>query len=108
MEDITNNANEQYEFDYKAEYEKLIAEQSRTKVIEGFKGAVSNKGLFINEDKFSQLCGEYDEKTLESFTEIINAVEKNTLKGRTPASGESSPMKKEIKKSSFNDYINNK
>ncbi|WP_251862143.1 hypothetical protein [Clostridium sp. Marseille-Q2269] len=109
MENEIKNQNIEQEIDYKAEYEKMIAGKEREKAINGFKGAVSNKGYMINEDLFSKMCDEYDNKTLEGFSNIINAIEqKPKITGITPASGYSSPINKEVEKVTFNDYINNK
>ncbi|RXM74759.1 hypothetical protein [Clostridium tetani] len=110
MENLENNEIIDQEIDYKAEYEKMKAEKEREKAINGFKGAVSNKGYVINEELFSTMCKEYDNKTLEGFSKIINAVEQKPPKfsGVTPVAGDSIPTKKEVQKVTFNDYVSNK
>lgn len=110
MENLENNEIIDQEIDYKAEYEKMIAEKEREKAINGFKGAVSNKGYVINEELFSTMCNEYDNKTLEGFSKIINAVERKPpqITGVTPRDGYSMPIKKEVEKVTFNDYVSNK
>lgn len=99
----------QQEIDYKAEYEKMIAAKEREKVINGFKGAVSNKGYLINEELFSKMCDEYDNKTLEGFSNIINSVEQRPIKfsGITPVSGDPVSSRKQVEKITFNDCLNN-
>lgn len=109
MENQELNQDIEQEIDYKAEYEKMIAAKEREKSINGFKGAVSNKGYVINEELFSKMCDEYDNKTLEGFSNIINAVEQKPIKfsGIKPVDSDSVPSKKEVEKITFNDCLYN-
>lgn len=108
-EEQTNEILEEQEVDYKAEYEKLIAAQEREKSINGFRHAVDSRGLALNEEVFSTLCNEYDNKTLEGFSNIIKSIEGKSIRlsGVTPSAPPRIFSSNESTSStSFSDYTN--
>ncbi len=110
MSEEKKNENLDQEVDYKAEYEKLIATQEREKSINGFRQAVGDRGLALNEEIFSELCNECDNKTLEGFSTIIKSIEEKPVKlsGIAPANPERELFSTEsTSKTTFSDYLNN-
>ena len=97
---------EKQEIDYKAEYEKMIAEKERNEVMNNFRKVIDEKGYLIDEENFSSKFKSYDNATLNSFIDIINSLSEKPpiISGHTPIVG-SSQKKFNNSKLTFNDVI---
>lgn len=97
---------ENQEIDYKAEYEKMVAEKERNEAINNFRKVIDDKGYLLDEEKFSAKCESYDNATLNSFADIINSLKQKPpiISGHTPIVG-SSQKKFNNSKLTFDDVI---
>lgn len=97
------------EIDYKAEYEKLVAENERKEALNSFRKAIDERGYALDEEKFSAKCENWDNATLKNFTDMIESVDKKPpqFSGRTPNNPEGNKSKSINEKLTFNDVINN-
>lgn len=96
------------EIDYKAEYEKMIAEKERNEALNGFRKAIDERGYILNEEKFMSKYENYDNATLKSFADIIDSLDKKppVLSGVTPGDPENLSHRLKNEKLTFNDVIN--
>ena len=82
----TQNVEENQEINYKEEYEKLVAENQRSEVLNNFKNAISSR-YKIDEEKLEEQFSEYDNATLSGVIKILGSLEDKppVIKGCTPA-----------------------
>lgn len=99
---------ENQEIDYKAEYEKMVAEKERNEAINNFRKVIDDRGYLLDEEKFATKCESYDNATLNSFADIIDSLSKKPprIEGRDPINGGTSSKEFKNEKLSFNDVIN--
>ena len=100
--------NQQQEIDYKAEYEKMVAEKERNEALSSFRKAIDERGYALDEEKFSARCENYDNATLKSFADMIDSLDKKppVLSGVTPGDPENFSHRLKNEKLTFNDVIN--
>lgn len=98
---------ENQEIDYKAEYEKMVAEKERNEVMNNFRKVIDKQGYVLDEENFSAKCESYDNATLNNFVDIINSLSKKTptIAGRDPVNGGVSTKVIKNEKLTFNDVI---
>ena len=98
---------ENQEIDYKAEYEKMVAEKERNEAINNFRKVIDDRGYLLDEEKFSAKCESYDNATLNNFADVINSLSQKPpkLSGITPYNGETLRESFKSEKLSFDDVI---
>lgn len=96
------------EIDYKAEYERMVAEKERNEVMNNFRKVIDERGYILDEEKFSSEFEKYDNATLNNFAGILNSLSQKppVIVGRDPVNGGVSAKVIRNEKLSFDDVIN--
>lgn len=93
----------QQEIDYKAEYEKMIAERDRKDILTNLEKSLYEKGYPFNEGELSKIAEEFDNNTLKEFIKLVDKLGYRPTYIFEPGEGSDSNGKSRI---TFEDVIN--
>lgn len=96
------------EIDYKAEYEKMMAEKEREEVVNNFKKAMDEEGYEFDEETFSNNSSNYNNDELKKFSEMFKALKPKSNHPFKIGISQRENQYHEQPKATFEDYINGK
>lgn len=105
-----SNLESKSEIDYKAEYEKLIAQKERTTAVETFEGILKEQGYVTDDEKVKDMYEKMDNSTLQVVGDVLKVLKVDLtekLRGEALKTG-TTAITQNPKKPSFKDYINKK
>ena len=90
-EEQTNEILEEQEVDYKAEYEKIMAEKERKEILNNFSNKLKSKNYVFDPIEMSNKLKDIDNETINKFSELTELMwDVNPVYTYIPQSGNTS------------------
>lgn len=109
-ENVDNQLSNEPVIDYKAEYEKIIAEKERVAAEGSFEEILKEKGYITDDENIKSMYEKLDNNTLQIVGDVLKVLKvdlTSVLRGKSPTIGITANIKSS-KKPSFQDFINKK